>query len=59
MKKNLIIAIAILIGGCSVDKDIIGKDEWSSKNDTIFYSNKAVAFYDHSEYELNPSHGRH
>lgn len=62
MKKNLIIAIALVIGGCSVDKDIISKDElnkWSSKNDTIFYSNRAVAFYDHSEYELNPSHGRH
>jgi hypothetical protein len=63
MKKQLIIAgLAIALGSCSVDKEIISKTEfvkWSTKNDTIFYNAKPVAYYDHSEYELNPGHGKY
>jgi hypothetical protein len=63
MKKQLIIAgLAIVLGSCSVDKEIISKAEfvkWSTKNDTIFYNAKSVAYYDHSEYELNPGHGKY
>lgn len=33
--------------------------EWSSRNDTIFHNNNPIAIYDHIEFELNPSHGRH
>jgi hypothetical protein len=61
MKKILILGLLVALGSCSVDKELISKSEfvkWSSKNDTIFYSNKPVAYYDHSEYELNPRHGR-
>ena len=45
---------------CLVNKDIINKKEltkWTVENDTIYYNSKSVAYYDHSEYELNPSHG--
>ena len=63
MKKQLmIVGLAIALGSCSVDKEIISKAEfvkWSTKNDTIFYNAKSVAYYDHSEYELNPSHGKY
>ena len=31
--------------------------KWSVKNDTIYYDTTSVAYYDHSEYELNPNHG--
>jgi hypothetical protein len=62
MKKTLLlVGLLVALGSCSVDKELISKSEfvkWSSKNDTIFYSNKPVAYYDHSEYELNPRHGR-
>lgn len=63
MKKIIIVAIALTtIFGCSVNKDIVSKQElskWSVKSDTIYCSSVAVAVYDHSEFELNPSHGRH
>lgn len=63
MKKTLIlVGLLVALGSCSVDKEIISKSEfvkWSTKNDTIFYNSKPVAYYDHSEYELNPGHGRH
>ena len=63
MKKQLIIVgLVIALVSCSVDKEIISKSEfakWSSKNDTIFYNNKPAAYYDHSEYELNPGHGKY
>ena len=61
MKKMLIIVgFTVFLTSCLVDREIIGKDElskWSVKNDTIFYNSKTVAYYDHSEYELNPRHG--
>ena len=61
--KKLLIAIALLsVFGCSVNKDVMSKQEiskWSVKSDTIFCNSVAVAVYDHSEFELNPSHGRH
>jgi hypothetical protein len=61
MKKILIIAGFVMsITSCLVDKDIINKNEltkWTVENDTIYYNSKSVAYYDHSEYELNPSHG--
>ena len=47
---------------CSVDKEIISKSEfikWRVNGDTIYYENKSVAVYDHSEFELNPGHGKH
>jgi hypothetical protein len=63
MKKQLmIVGLAIALGSCSVDKEIISKAEfvkWSTKNDTIFYNANPVAYYDHSEYELNPGHGKY
>ena len=63
MKNRLMIAGFILaLGSCSIDKEIISKAEfekWSTKNDTIFYNIKPVAYYDHSEYELNPGHGKY
>ena len=63
MKTQLMIAGLILaLGSCSVDKEIISKSEfakWSSRNDTIFYNAKPAAYYDHSEYELNPGHGKY
>lgn len=63
MKKTLIIVGLIMsLGSCSIDKEIISKIElvkWNSKNDTIYYDTKPVAYYDHSEYELNPGHGKH
>ena len=62
MKKRLmIVGLVIALVSCSVDKEIISKAEfakWSTKNDTIFYNTKTVAYYDHSEYELNPGHGK-
>lgn len=62
MKKMLIIVgFTVFLTSCLVDREIIGKDElskWSVKNDTIFYNSKTVAYYDHSEYELNPRHGK-
>jgi hypothetical protein len=62
--KKIIIAVGCLLSivGCSTYKSNISKselDKWSTKNDTIYYTNKSVAFYDHCEYELNPNHGRH
>ena len=61
MKKILIIVgFTVFLTSCLVDKKIIGKDElskWSVKNDTIYYDTTYVAYYDHSEYELNPNHG--
>jgi|TARA_B110000503_G_scaffold49470_1_gene80363 hypothetical protein len=61
MKKILIIVgFTVFLTSCLVDKKIIGKDElskWSVKNDTIYYDTTSVAYYDHSEYELNPNHG--
>jgi len=63
MKTQLMIAGLILaLGSCSVDKEIISKSEfakWSARNDTIFYNAKPAAYYDHSEYELNPGHGKY
>lgn len=64
MKKTLVAVGILMISlvSCSVDKEIITKDEfvkWSVKDDTIYYNSKSVAYYDHSEYELNPSHGKH
>ncbi len=61
MKKILIIVgFTVFLTSCLVNKEIVGKDElskWSVKNDTIFYNTTSVAYYDHSEYELNPNHG--
>lgn len=61
--KKLLIAISVLFAfGCSVNKDLMSKEElakWSVKTDTIFCNAVAVAVYDHSEFELNPSHGKH
>jgi len=64
MKKTLVAVGILMISlvSCSVDKEIITKDEfvkWSVKDDSIYYNSKSVAYYDHSEYELNPSHGKH
>jgi hypothetical protein len=62
MKKVLVMIGIMASVSCSVDKEIISKNElakWSVMNDTIYYENKSVAVYDHSEYELNPSHGKH
>jgi len=63
MKKTLIlVGLLVALGSCSVDKELISKSEfvkWSSKSDTIFYNSKPVAYYDHSEYELNPGHGKY
>ena len=62
MKKVLIMLGFVSLVSCSVDKEIIGKSEivkWCVNGDTIYYENKSVAVYDHSEYELNPGHGRH
>ena len=63
MKRILItIGLIMSITSCSVDKQIITNQElskWSVKNDTIMYTGKPVAIYDHSEYELNPGHGKH
>jgi len=63
MKKILItLTLIIALFSCSVDKHLLTKEEsakWSVKGDTIYYSQKAVAIYDHYEYELNPSHGKH
>lgn len=62
MKKVLLsIGIVLSLFSCKVDKEIMSVDEltkWSTKSDTIFYSNQPVAVYDHFEYELNPSHGK-
>ena len=63
MKKRLIsVGLVIALVSCSVDKEIISKAgfvKWSTKNDTIFYNINPVAYYDHSEYELNPGHGKY
>ena len=62
MKKVLIMLGFVSLVSCSVDKEIISKSEfikWCVNGDTIYYQNKSVAVYDHSEYELNPGHGRH
>jgi len=63
MKKILVtIGVIFSLVSCSVYKGHLSQDEfvkWSVKNDTIYYSNKSVAAYDHSEFELNPNHGRH
>jgi len=64
MKKTLVAVGILMISlvSCSVDKEIITKDEfvkWSVKGDSIYYNSKSVAYYDHSEYELNPGHGKH
>lgn len=62
--KKIVISIGVIfsIVSCSTYKETVSKDElskWSIKNDTIFYTGKSIAYYDHSEFELNPSHGRH
>lgn len=62
MKKMLIMLGFVSLVSCSVDKEIISKNElvkWSVNGDTIYYQNKFVAVYDHSEFELNPGHGKH
>jgi hypothetical protein len=63
MKQILITVLAIMfMVSCSTYKETVSKEEltkWSNKSDTIMYLGKPVAFYDHSEYELNPSHGKH
>lgn len=63
MKKTLItIGLIMSIVSCSVYKGKLNQNEftkWSVKTDTIYYENKSVATYDHSEFELNPNHGRH
>jgi len=63
MKQMLILGLIIMsIVSCSTYKETVSKEEltkWSHSNDTILYNGKPIAFYDHSEYELNPSHGRH
>ena len=62
MKRMFIMmGLMLSIVSCSVDREIISKEEvakWSTKNDTIYYVDKAIALYDHSEYELNPGHGK-
>ena len=61
MKKVLIMLGFVSLVSCSVDKEIISKSEfikWRVNGDTIYYENKSVAVYDHSEYELNPGHGK-
>jgi len=60
--KKILLAVTLITSlfSCSVDKEILTKDElskWSVKGDTIFLEHRAVAVYDHFEYELNPSHG--
>jgi len=62
--KKIVISIGLIMSivSCSVYKGKLTCEEyhkWSTKNDTIYYSNKSVAVYDHSEFELNPSHGKH
>lgn len=62
--KKVVIVIGVIfsIVSCSTYKETVSKEElskWSIKGDTIFYIGKPVALYDHSEYELNPSHGKH
>ena len=63
MKKIIIVTgLLMSIVSCSVYKGKLTCEEyhkWSVKSDTIYYSNKSVAIYDHSEFELNPNHGRH
>jgi hypothetical protein len=62
MKNSLtILGLALAFASCSVDKELISISErvkWTIHNDTIFYNAAPVAAYDHSEYELNPGHGR-
>ena len=59
---SMLVGLLVALGSCSVDKEITSKTElvkWNSKSDTIYYDTKPVAYYDHSEYELNPGHGKH
>ena len=61
MKKIITLGLITILFGCVVDKEILSQYEctkWHSKNDTIYYTNKPIAVYDHVEYELNPSHGK-
>ncbi len=61
MKKVLIFGLVGILSSCGLDKQILSVDEqkeWSVKNDTIYYKNQSIGYYDHFEYELNPSHGR-
>lgn len=62
--KKIVIVIGVIfsIVSCSTYKGTMSSDElskWSNNNDTIYYMNKPIAYYDHSEFELNPSHGKH
>jgi hypothetical protein len=61
MKKvPIITCLVIAFTGCLVDRDLVTNTElakWTVTNDTIYYGSKPVAYYDHSEYELNPGHG--
>jgi hypothetical protein len=62
MKKIAIMVALVAAFGCSVNVKLMTSNElgkWKVNSDTIYFENKAVAVYDHSEYELNPSHGRH
>ena len=63
MKKLFVIILVIItIVSCSTYRETTSKEElskWTHKNDTILYLNEPIAFYDHCEFELNPSHGKH
>lgn len=52
--KNIILSI-LLLSGCATDRNILTDSEmnnWSNRNDTIFYKNDPVAFFTHYEIEL-------
>jgi hypothetical protein len=54
-KFILIVAIALGISGCGVDKNLLTEEEavnWSNKNDTIYYHKLPVAVFTHFEVEL-------
>jgi len=54
-KFILIVAIALGISGCGVDKNLLTEAEsknWSNRNDTIFYHQLPVAVFTHFEVEL-------
>lgn len=60
-KTSIVAALLITLFSCTVDKRLMTTTEqqnWSSKRDTIYHLTTPIAVYDHSEYELNPRHGR-
>lgn len=63
MKKLVLLFVSVIFVACHTHSKLTltpnQMQDWSTKRDTIFHMGNPLAVYDHIEFELNPSHGRH